>query len=144
MLALKTIHLAQTLSKKNVNVVLGFDNFKNVLQAQWHLLQLLSSLRTRKSTDFINYNAPKILPVSLLNEIYSSCIDKKRMKGSKGDGSFSAILVTQNSTKDELMPEITPFTNNLKHLHSLAQTIAFPLTIKQNPNAKINITAEDK
>lgn len=33
MLALKTIHLAQTLSKKNVNVVLGFDNFKNVLQA---------------------------------------------------------------------------------------------------------------
>jgi hypothetical protein len=49
MLAVKTIHLAKILSKQDWNVLIGLDNFKNVLQAEWHMLQLLNNTNTRKA-----------------------------------------------------------------------------------------------
>lgn len=39
------------------------------------------------------------------------------------------------------MPEITPYTNNLKHLASLSQKVDFPLSIKHN--YKTSLTAVD-
>lgn len=44
MLAIKTIYLAKLLSKDGWNVLLGIDNFKNLLQAEWHMLQLLTNI----------------------------------------------------------------------------------------------------
>jgi hypothetical protein len=86
----------------------------------------------------MNNSAPKLAPISILNEIYSSCNDfVKEKKPSKG--SFTAMVVTENNNKDELMPEITPFSNNLKHLNSLAMSVTFPLAARQSPNAhKLN------
>jgi len=56
-------------------------------------------------------------------------VDNKTKKGS-----FTAILTTQNSRgNDELMPEVTPYSNNLKHLDSLAKQVKFPLTYKHSP-----------
>jgi hypothetical protein len=48
MLALKTINLAKKLSLLGKEVVLGFDNFKSVLHAEWHMLQLLNNARGAK------------------------------------------------------------------------------------------------
>ena len=56
-------------------MLLGLDNFKNVLQAEWHMLQLLNNTKLRKSGEFISYNAPKIAPISLINEVYDACND---------------------------------------------------------------------
>ena len=42
------------------------------------------------------------------------------------------------------MPEITPYSNNLKHLSSLAQTIKFPLVACQNPNIKSPPSLEEE
>ena len=48
MLAVKTMQLAKLLSKEGWNVLLAFDNFKNYLQAEWHMLQLQSGPRLKK------------------------------------------------------------------------------------------------
>lgn len=47
MLALKTINLAKKLSLLGKEVILGLDNFKSVLHAEWHMLQLLNNVRVR-------------------------------------------------------------------------------------------------
>lgn len=57
---------------------------------------------------------------------------------------MTAIVVTDNNTDDELMPEITPYTNNLKHLSSLSQTIKFPLVACQNPNINSSAILEEE
>lgn len=93
MLALKTIHLAKLLSKQGLNVLVGLDNFKNILQAEWHMLQLLNNINTKKSGDFISYTAPKISPVSIINELYANCNDFERNKG-KQKGSLTAVILT--------------------------------------------------
>jgi hypothetical protein len=133
MLALKTIHLARNLSREGWNVLLGLDNFKSVLQAEWHMLQLLNNAQKRRSGEFISYSAPKIAPISLINEVYANCNDFKRSKGKQSEGSLTAVLATDSTGKsDDLTPEITPYTNNLKHLASLSQKVDFPLGIKHN------------
>jgi len=38
-----------------------------------------------------------------------------------------------------LTPEITPYSNNLKHLSSLAPAINFPLAVRHNSQAKPHI-----
>lgn len=94
MLAVKVIHLAKQLSKEGWNVLLGVDNFKSLLQAEWHMLQLLTNTNRRNSGEFINYTAPKIAPISILNEIYASCNDFQRNKSKKSNGSFTSVLIT--------------------------------------------------
>jgi hypothetical protein len=49
MLAVKAIHLSKMLSKEGWNVLLALDNFKSLLQAEWHMLQLLSNINHKKS-----------------------------------------------------------------------------------------------
>ena len=70
-----------------------------------------------------------------MNQIYASTTDGAH---SKKGGSLTAILTTENKTNDELMPEVTPYSNNLKHLDSLTKTINFPLTFKHSNISKIN------
>ena len=53
-----------------------------------------------------------------------------------GKGSLSAILTADNKLGDELTPQVTPYSNNLKHLNSLAKTISFPLTFKHSSSSK--------
>jgi len=48
MLALKTINLAKKLSLLGKEVVLGLDNFKSVLHAEWNMLQMLNSVKRGK------------------------------------------------------------------------------------------------
>lgn len=134
MLTLKVVRLAGALARQGLEVGLGVDNFKSVLHAEWHMLQLLSSNFGERRAELVNNSAPKLAPISILNEIYSSCNDLARGK-KPSRGSLTAVVVTENSSRDELMPEITPFSNNLKHLNSLAASVAFPLAARQSPNA---------
>lgn len=76
MLTLKTIVLANNLKNAGFDVLLAIDNFKFILNAEWHLLQLLqggNKVENKKFGDSINYNSLKIAPLSILNEIYSNC-----------------------------------------------------------------------
>jgi hypothetical protein len=41
------------------------------------------------------------------------------------------------------MPEVTPYSNNLKHLDSLAKQVNFPLTYKHSAVQKIIKKSED-
>lgn len=54
----------------------------------------------------------KISPISILNEIYSNCIDNKTVKSHirikskdplRKEGSLTAIIVTEKDTRDELL-----------------------------------------
>lgn len=74
--------------------MLGVDNFKSLLQAEWHMLQLLTNTSKRTTGEFINYTAPKIAPISILNEIYANCNDFQRNKAKKSTGSFTSVLIT--------------------------------------------------
>jgi hypothetical protein len=86
-------------------VLLAVDNFKSVLQAEWHMLQLLNNTNLRKSGEFISYNAPKIAPISLINEVYAACNDFQRNKVKRSAGSLTAVLITESSGKsDDLVP----------------------------------------
>lgn len=67
MLALKAIRLANLLRKDGKQVLIGLDNYKQVLQAEWHMLQMLSNTALRQPGQMINYTAPKLAPISLLN-----------------------------------------------------------------------------
>lgn len=93
------------------------------------MLQLLNNTNTRKSGEFIRYSAPKIAPLSILNQLYAHL-----EKGSRGKpGSLTAIISTESEGRgDEQMPEVTPYSNNLKHLASLAKKIDFPLSLHHN------------
>lgn len=103
MQAVKTINLANNLKRAGRNVLLGIDNFKDILQAEWHMLQLLQGSNLdikKKAGDTINYNSLKLSPISILNEVYSGCVDhtknppivNKKIKG----GSFTSIIATEN------------------------------------------------
>lgn len=94
MLAVKVIHLGKQLSKEGWDVLLGIDNFKSLLQAEWHMLQLLTNTNKRNPAEFINYTAPKIAPISILNEIYASCNDYQRNKSKRSTGSLTSVLIT--------------------------------------------------
>ena len=49
MLAAKAIHLATLLSKAQKDTLLVFDGFRHILQAEWHMVQLLNnSKKTQK------------------------------------------------------------------------------------------------
>lgn len=86
-------------------MLLALDNFKNVLQAEWHMLQLLNNTNNKRPGEFISYSAPKISPISLINEVYASCNDFSRSRGKVGEGSLTAILLTESQAKgDDLMP----------------------------------------
>lgn len=97
------------------------------------MLQLLSSPHARRNNDFVHVASPKISSVSILNEIYANCSDfsQDRLAKQRSKGSLTAIISTDGNS-DELMPEITPYSNNLKHLSSLANKIEFPLNLKHN------------
>lgn len=97
------------------------------------MLQLLSSPHARRNNDFVHVASPKISSVSILNEIYANCSDfsQDRLAKQRSKGSLTAIISTDGNS-DELMPEITPYSNNLKHLSSLANKIDFPLNLKHN------------
>jgi len=60
----------------------------------------MSNINDRKSSEMINYNAPKLSPISLLNEIYSACTDSTLSKGKKMNGSLTAVIITENNSKD--------------------------------------------
>ena len=68
---------------------------------------------------------PNLAPISLLNELDVGV-------GRKSKGNLSAFIVTENESQDQLLPEITPFTNNIKHLHSMTELVKFPLSIVYN------------
>jgi hypothetical protein len=126
MLAVKAIHLADLLRRSGEDVLLSIDGIRHVLQAEWHMVQLLSNVVSRVSGE-MSFRAPRLPPISILNQIYSNCTNG----GSKKEkGSFTAIVTTDNKTNDELMPEVTPYSNNLKHLNSLTKTVSFPVTFK--------------
>jgi hypothetical protein len=83
MLALKSIELARRLSQKGRDVFIALDNFQSLLHAEWSMLQLLKGPveAKQKMGQTVDYNALKIPPVSILNELYSNCSNKNK-KGS--------------------------------------------------------------
>jgi len=79
--------------------------------------------------------------MALLNQIYSACTDSIH---NKKEGSLTAILTTEKKTSDELMPEATPYSNNLKHLDSLTKTVNFPLSFKRINFSNANFQIQDE
>ena len=101
MLALKAIHLCNKLKNSGYDVLFATDNFKNILMGEWNMLQVLqgniNNSKVKSHSGTINYNAMKISPISILNEIYSSCIDEKfnkRIITNKVEGSLTSIIIT--------------------------------------------------
>jgi hypothetical protein len=100
MMGLKVVQLAKLLSKEDWNVLIGLDNFKAVLQSEWHMLQLLSSPNPRRNNDFLHVASPKISSVSILNEIYANCADfsQDKLGKRKSKGSLTAIISTDGNS----------------------------------------------
>lgn len=71
MLALKTIHLAGMLKDRGYDVVLAIDNFKNVLNAEWSMLQNLQAAHIGNARYRLGGRSQdssvKISPISILN-----------------------------------------------------------------------------
>ena len=49
MLAAKAVYLAELLMKAEENVLLVFDGFRHILQAEWHMVQLLNKAKQGSS-----------------------------------------------------------------------------------------------
>ena len=134
MLAAKVTRLAELLSKQGEDVLLTIDGIRHILQAEWHMVQIMNNT-INKARGQLSFQAPRLPPISTLNEVYSAC-SKRNEKKKKG--SLSAIITTDNNNIDELVPEVTPYTNNLKHLNSLTKSVYFPLTLKNSSVPKTN------
>lgn len=123
-----------------MNVLLIIDNLSDIMLREWNLLQSIKfNSKSADSSKLFQYNTLKISPISILNEIYSNCEDNNsRFQTVNGDrsfqkGSLTSILISENEN-NELVQEITSYSNNLKHLQTLSQVIKFPLDFKINTN----------
>lgn len=126
-------------------MLLILDNFNDIMLREWNLLQSIKfNTKTTDSSKLFQYNSLKVPPISILNEIYSNCEDQKgHVKTNKSSensqnnsiekGSMTSVLVTEKE-KNELVQEISPFSNNFKHLQTLSKVIDFPLNFKINKN----------
>ena len=100
MIAVKAVRLAELLKNEGHEVLLGIDGIRHVLQAEWHMVQLLSKDQNKIPGE-LAFRGPRLPPISVLNQIYSQCIDNSTRGGK---GSLSAILTSDNKSGDELTP----------------------------------------
>ncbi len=100
MLTLKAINLSIELKKKGKDVLLIVDRLSDIMMREWNLLQSIKfNAKSVESSKLFQYNTLKISPISILNEVYSSCEDNKasstiNSKPSNIKGSLTSILIT--------------------------------------------------
>jgi hypothetical protein len=104
MLALKAIKLSCELKKKGLNVLLIIDNFSDIMYREWNMLQSIKfDSKVVDSSKIFQYNTLKIPPVSIMNEIYSSCednsADKNKRRG-KERGSLTSIIISEKENSE--------------------------------------------
>lgn len=66
MLAVKAIYLGELLMKAGQEVLLTIDGIRNVLQAEWHMVKLLSNTANHSPGEFA-FRSPRLPPISVLN-----------------------------------------------------------------------------
>lgn len=86
--------------KAGQDVLLTIDGIRHVLQAEWHMVQLLSNTLTRLPGE-LAFRSPRLPPIAVLNQIYANSMDNC-VRSSKG--SFSSILTNDKVSGDELTP----------------------------------------
>jgi hypothetical protein len=60
-----------------MDVLLIIDNLNDIMLREWNLLQSIKfNSKVNDSSKLFQYNSLKIAPISIFNEIYSSCEDK--------------------------------------------------------------------
>lgn len=101
MLTLKAINLSVELKKNGFDVLLVVDNFNDIMLREWAMLHTIKfNSKVNDSSRLFQYNALKIAPVSILNEIYAACDDPAsstqsiQSKPSQSEGSLTSILIT--------------------------------------------------
>ncbi len=101
MLTLKAINLSIELKKKGKDVLLIVDRLSDIMMREWNLLQSIKfNAKSVDSSKLFQYNTLKISPISIMNEVYSSCEDNKSLPtlGSRSSnnnkGSLTSILIT--------------------------------------------------
>ena len=66
MQAVKAINLSKILESRGENVLLVIDGIRNILQAEWHMTQLLSNKNKIGIGEFA-FRSPQLPPISILN-----------------------------------------------------------------------------
>ncbi|CAM6006538.1 unnamed protein product [Sphagnum balticum] len=139
-LALKSVTLAESLRQAGYHVILGIDDYRGILQAEWHLLQLLqNSPDQRRLGEPIRASTPKVAPLSPINELYSKCDP-----GGRGKGSLTGVVASEGDTGKDQPTQVTPFSNTLKHLSSLTHTITLPAGLRANPRRRASPEGEGR
>ena len=74
---------------------LGIDGYRGILNAEWHLMQLLGQGATGRT--ITDQRTPSLAPISLLNTLHAEC-------GRTKQGSLTGVVVTEPEGEDQLLP----------------------------------------